>query len=80
LLINESVPFLLQEMGASPKGANIGQWMLKHEDALKSRPDLQKAEPLEGGMGPQHQLELPQTRPFWKAAIEVEEGRINKKR
>ncbi len=48
---------LAQEMGASPKGANIGQWMLKHEDALKSRPDLQKAEPHRGAMGPQHPQE-----------------------
>ncbi|MEX6677794.1 toxin glutamine deamidase domain-containing protein [Pseudomonas sp. W2Oct36] len=71
---------LAQEMGASPKGANIGQWMLKHEDALKSRPDLQKAEPLKGGMGPQHQLELPQTRPVQKTASEIEEkaGSIKK--
>lgn len=42
---------LAQEMGASPKGANIGQWMLKHEDALKGRPDLQKAEPHKGAHG-----------------------------
>jgi hypothetical protein len=45
---------LAQEMGASPKGANIGQWMLKHEDALKGRPDLQWAEPHKGAMEPQH--------------------------
>lgn len=38
-------------MGASPKGANIGQWMVKHEEALKSRPDLQKAEPHKGAQG-----------------------------
>jgi hypothetical protein len=31
--------------------------MLKHEDALKSRPDLQKAEPHKGAMGPQHSQE-----------------------
>lgn len=48
---------LAQEMGASPKGANVGQWMLKHEDALKSRPDLQTAEPHKGAMGPQHPQE-----------------------
>ena len=42
---------LAQEMGASPKGASIGQWMLKHEDASKSRPDLQKAEPQKGAHG-----------------------------
>lgn len=42
---------LAQEMGASPKGANIGQWMLKHEEALKGRPDLQRAEPRRGAIG-----------------------------
>ncbi|PVZ41591.1 putative RNase toxin 15 of polymorphic toxin system [Pseudomonas sp. CC120222-01a] len=35
---------LAQEMAASKKGARIGQWMLKHEDALKKRPDLQVPE------------------------------------
>ncbi|SDJ01340.1 DUF6861 domain-containing protein [Pseudomonas abietaniphila] len=39
---------LAQEMRASPKGARIGQWMVEHEDALKGRPDLQKAEPHRG--------------------------------
>ncbi|WP_236476648.1 DUF6861 domain-containing protein, partial [Pseudomonas syringae] len=33
---------LAQEMRASPRGERLGQWMLKHEDALKKRPDLQK--------------------------------------
>jgi hypothetical protein len=71
---------LAQEMGASPKGANIGQWMLKHEEALKGRPDLQRAEPRRGWMGPQHQLALPQARPFQKAASEIDEkaGSIKK--
>jgi hypothetical protein len=35
---------LAQEMRASPKGARLGEWMLKHEDALKQRPDLQRPE------------------------------------
>ncbi|WP_085675893.1 MULTISPECIES: DUF6861 domain-containing protein [unclassified Pseudomonas] len=35
---------LAQEMAASKKGARIGQWMLKHEEALKKRPDLQVPE------------------------------------
>lgn len=42
---------LAQEMRASPKGARIGQWMVEHEDALKGRPDLQKAETLKGATG-----------------------------
>ncbi len=33
---------LAQEMRASPRGQRLGQWMLKHEDALKTRPDLQR--------------------------------------
>ncbi|MBS7418989.1 DUF6861 domain-containing protein [Pseudomonas syringae] len=33
---------LAQEMRASPRGERLGQWMLKHEDALKKRPDLQR--------------------------------------
>lgn len=32
---------LAQEMARSPKGARLGQWMLKHEDALTKRPNLQ---------------------------------------
>ncbi|MCF5656683.1 DUF6861 domain-containing protein [Pseudomonas poae] len=44
---------LAQEMRASPKGARIGQWMVEHEDALKGRPDLQKAETHKGAMGSQ---------------------------
>ncbi|BBH44363.1 hypothetical protein KU43P_08400 [Pseudomonas sp. KU43P] len=31
---------LAQEMAASSKGARLGQWMLKHEEELKKRPDL----------------------------------------
>jgi hypothetical protein len=44
---------LAQEMRASPKGARLGEWMLKHEDALKKRPDLQTSEPRRGALGPQ---------------------------
>ncbi|MEN4829831.1 DUF6861 domain-containing protein [Pseudomonas sp. P39-UII1] len=35
---------LAQEMAASDKGARLGQWMLKHEEGLKKRPDLQVPE------------------------------------
>ncbi|WDY59605.1 DUF6861 domain-containing protein [Pseudomonas sp. PSKL.D1] len=35
---------LAQEMAASSKGARLGQWMLKHEEGLKQRPDLQRQE------------------------------------
>jgi hypothetical protein len=44
---------LAQEMQASPKGARLGEWMLKHEDALKKRPDLQTSAPRKGALGPQ---------------------------
>ncbi|GAO93339.1 hypothetical protein PSA5_11500 [Pseudomonas syringae pv. actinidiae] len=39
---------LAQDMQVSAKGARLGQWMLKHEDALKRRPDLQRPEPRKG--------------------------------
>ncbi|WP_176506839.1 DUF6861 domain-containing protein [Pseudomonas urethralis] len=42
---------LAQEMAASKKGARIGQWMLKHEEALKKRPDLQVPERRKGAAG-----------------------------
>ena len=41
---------LAQEMAPSKKGARIGQWMLKHEEALKKRPDLQVPERRKGAM------------------------------
>lgn len=44
---------LAQEMRASTKGARLGEWMLKHEDALKKRPDLQTSQPGKGATGPQ---------------------------
>jgi hypothetical protein len=47
---NSSV--LAQQMQASTKGARLGQWMVKHEDALKKRRDLQTAEPRRGVFGP----------------------------
>ncbi|MFJ4430185.1 DUF6861 domain-containing protein [Pseudomonas sp. NPDC089395] len=39
---------LAQEMAASSKGARLGQWMLKHEERLKKRPDLQVPERRKG--------------------------------
>lgn len=44
---------LAQEMQASPRGARLGQWMLKHEDALKKHPDLQPPAPRKGAYDPQ---------------------------
>lgn len=54
---------LAQEMRASSKGARLGEWMLKHEEALKKRPDLQMSEPRRGALGPQ---EPPPNRPSGK--------------
>jgi hypothetical protein len=42
---------LAQEMAASRKGARLGQWMLKHEEGLRKRPDLQVPERRKGAMG-----------------------------
>jgi hypothetical protein len=56
---------LAQEMRASSKGARLGEWMLKHEDALKKRPDLQTAEPRRGALGPQEPAS-PANRPSGK--------------
>ncbi|GLO30013.1 hypothetical protein PPUN12996_20690 [Pseudomonas putida] len=42
---------LAQEMTASRKGARLGQWMLKHEEGLKKRPDLQVPERRKGAVG-----------------------------
>ncbi|WP_308300927.1 GAD-like domain-containing protein, partial [Pseudomonas plecoglossicida] len=44
------VRVLAQEMAASSKGAGLGQWMLKHEEGLKKRPDLQVPERRKGAM------------------------------
>ncbi|UFI44597.1 DUF6861 domain-containing protein [Pseudomonas savastanoi] len=44
---------LATEMRTSERGAKLGQWMLKHEEALKKHPDLQTAEPRRGALGPQ---------------------------
>jgi len=41
---------LAQEMAASNKGARLGQWMLKHEEGLKKRPDLQVPERRRGAV------------------------------
>ncbi|MFK3798605.1 DUF6861 domain-containing protein [Pseudomonas sp. NPDC088444] len=40
---------LASDMQQSARGAKLGQWMLKHEDALKQRPDLQPRGPVSGG-------------------------------
>ncbi|WP_060507886.1 DUF6861 domain-containing protein [Pseudomonas sp. NBRC 111124] len=45
---------LAQEMAASSKGARLGQWMLKHEEGLKKRPDLQVPERRNVGLGDPH--------------------------
>ncbi|MEX5353524.1 DUF6861 domain-containing protein [Pseudomonas juntendi] len=42
---------LAQEMAASRKGARLGQWMLKHEEGLKKRPDLQVPVRRKGAVG-----------------------------
>lgn len=39
---------LAHEMAASRKGARLGQWMLKYEEGLKKRPDLQVPERRKG--------------------------------
>ncbi len=41
---------LAQEMAASSKGARLGQWMLKHEEGLKKRSDLQVPERRKGAV------------------------------
>ncbi|WP_236236787.1 DUF6861 domain-containing protein [Pseudomonas faucium] len=41
---------LAHEMAASRKGARLAQWMLKHEEGLKKRPDLQVPERRKGAM------------------------------
>ena len=43
----------------------LGEWMLKHEDALKKRPDLQTAEPRRGALGPREPAS-PANRPSGK--------------
>ncbi|WP_442112220.1 DUF6861 domain-containing protein [Pseudomonas sp. NUPR-001] len=54
---------LAQEMRASGKGARLGEWMLKHEDALKKRPDLQSSSSRKATIGRQ---EPPPSRPVEK--------------
>ena len=48
---------LAQEMAASSKGARLGQWMLKHEERLKKRPDLQVPERRKGAFDDQQSLQ-----------------------
>ena len=53
---------LASEMQASPKGARLGQWMLKHEDALKKRTDLPQSEPRRSATGRDEQPAPPPPR------------------
>jgi hypothetical protein len=48
---------LAHEMAASRKGARLGQWMLKHEEGLKKRPDLQVPERRKGAMDDAHSVQ-----------------------
>ncbi|MGF6395573.1 DUF6861 domain-containing protein [Pseudomonas plecoglossicida] len=48
---------LAQEMAASSKGARLGQWMLKHEEGLKKRPDLQVPERRKGAFNDQQPVQ-----------------------
>ncbi|NVL26805.1 hypothetical protein F2S73_07135 [Pseudomonas syringae pv. actinidiae] len=50
---------LANEMRASAKGERLGQWMLKHEDELKKRPDLQRPEPRRGALDTQEPSQSP---------------------
>jgi hypothetical protein len=43
---------LASEMQRSASGAKLAQWMLKHEDALKKRPDLKPRGPDQGRLDP----------------------------
>ncbi|RRV04167.1 hypothetical protein EGJ27_23110 [Pseudomonas sp. v388] len=54
---------LAQEMRTSPKGARLGEWMLKHEESLKQRPDLQRPERIKNPFAPP---EPPANRPAGK--------------
>ncbi|WP_122446488.1 DUF6861 domain-containing protein [Pseudomonas viridiflava] len=53
---------LASEMQASSKGARLGQWMLKHEDALKKRTDLPQSEPRRSATGRDEQPAPPPPR------------------
>ncbi|UZJ60077.1 polymorphic toxin type 15 domain-containing protein [Pseudomonas sp. KU26590] len=44
-----NMALLAGQMRASSKGARLAQWMLKHEEGLKGRPDLQPAGARAGG-------------------------------
>lgn len=53
---------LASEMQASSKGARLGQWMLKHENALKKRTDLPQSEPRRSAVGRDEQPAPPPPR------------------
>jgi hypothetical protein len=44
---------LAGEMSRSKRGADLGQWMVKHEEAMKQHPDLKSPEPRRGALGPE---------------------------
>jgi hypothetical protein len=44
---------LAGEMSRSKRGADLGQWMVKHEEAMKRHPDLKPPEPRRGALGPE---------------------------
>jgi hypothetical protein len=44
---------LAGEMSRSKRGADLGQWMVKHEEAMKQHPDLKPPEPRRGALGPE---------------------------
>lgn len=66
---------LASDMRRSERGASLGQWMVKHEDALKQHPDLKAPEPRRSVVSP----EAPEPRPKHAADKEKEalKGRAN---
>ncbi len=66
---------LASDMRRSERGASLGQWMVKHEDALKQHPDLKAPEPRRSVVSP----EAPEPRPKHATDKEKEalKGRAN---
>lgn len=66
---------LASDMRRSERGASLGQWMVKHEDALKQHPDLKAPEPRRSVVSP----EAPEPRHKHAADKEKEalKGRAN---
>ncbi|MFQ6572321.1 DUF6861 domain-containing protein [Pseudomonas sp. UM16] len=70
---------LAHEMRTSSKGARLGQWILKHEDALKKRSDLQVPEPRSGKFTPQQSPPPPprdSSRPGAKKTLVMPEHKV----